>query len=101
MSDLQNYLDVALKKIKLNKPVEPSLIKDYDIHQEIAAMIASLRGDMNLTQGQLAKRSGVSQANISKFENGISQPSISTLKKMADGMGKRLIVRFIDKEVDF
>ena len=101
MSDLQHFLDVALKKVKLDKPDEPKLIEDYDINHEIAVMITVMRNEMNLTQGQLAKRSGVSQANISKFENGISQPSIGTLKKIADGMGKRLIVRFIDKEVDF
>ena len=65
---------------------------------EIAEMIVAARNDQGITQGQLAKIAGVSQANISKFETGSSKPNILTLKKIADGLGKRLVVAFVDGE---
>jgi len=100
MSDLQSYLDSAFQKVKLDKstPVEPQ--EDYDIYQEIAALIISTRTEAGLTQEQMAQITGVSQANISKFENGYNHPNITTLKKLADGLGKRLIISFADKEGD-
>lgn len=100
MSELQSYLDQALKKVKINNmnPVVES--EDYDIYAEIAEMLISIRNEMNITQGDLARMTGVSQANISKFENGNSRPSLTTLKKIADGLGKRLVVTFGDREVE-
>ena len=52
----------------------------------------------NTSISQLAKMTGVSQANISKFETGSSRPNILTLKKIAAGLGKRLVVAFVDGE---
>ena len=100
MSDLQSFLDNALKNIKLDKSDAEKPADDYDVYQEIAELIIAARNELGLTQGQLAQLTGVSQANISKFENGNSRPSISTLKKLVDGMGKRLIISLADKDED-
>lgn len=43
-----------------------------------------------MTQKELAQASNVSQANISKFENGTYIPSLAVLQRIADGMGTRL-----------
>ena len=87
MADLQQFLDERLKHVQLQKLNAEDEAPDYDIFQEIAE---------NLTQGELAKRCGISQANISKFETGSSHPSIATLKKIADGLGRRLSITFLD-----
>ena len=100
MSDLQSFLDNALKNVKIDKTITGRQKEKYDIYREIAELIIAVRGELGLTQEQLARLTGVSQANISKFENGISHPSITTLRKIADGMGKRLVLRFADKEED-
>ena len=100
MSELQLYLDQALKKVKINNITPVLETDDYDIYAEIAAMLISVRDEMNITQGDLAQMTGVSQANISKFENGNSRPSLATLKKIADGLGKRLVVSFENREVE-
>lgn len=98
MSDLQSFLDNALKNVDIGKPKESFVPDEYDVYAEIAEMLITTRTELEITQGELAKITGVSQANISKFENGNSHPSIATLKKIADGLGKRLVVTFVDGE---
>lgn len=100
MSDFQIFLEDALKRVTLEKETAEQRPDDYDIYEEIAAAISSARNELGLTQKELAKLSGVSQANISKFETGSSCPHISTLKKLADGLGKKLVIAFTDGEED-
>ena len=98
MSDLQIYLDEALKRVKLDNINDEADTPDYDINLELCQLIIDTRVSVDMTQNQLAEKSGVSQSNISKIENGIYCPSVATLKKIADAMGKRLTIDFIDME---
>lgn len=52
---------------------------------------------LNLTQKELSKLTGISQADISKIENGTRNPSLNILKRLADGMGMRLELKFVPK----
>ncbi len=53
-----------------------------------------LRDQSGLTQAQLATRLRVSRPQIAKLENPKSNPSISTLHKVAMALGRRLEVTF-------
>ena len=99
MSDFQKLLDQALEKVNLTPVDDTPEMEEYDIDVEVRDLVISARNAANLTQKQLAQRSGVSQANISKIENGNYQPSLSTLKRIAGALGKRLVVSFEDSEV--
>lgn len=99
MSDFQKLLDQALEKVNLTPVDDTPEIEEYDINTEVRDLVISARNAANLTQKQLAQRSGVSQANISKIENGNYHPSLSTLKRIAGALGKRLVVSFEDPEV--
>ncbi len=46
--------------------------------------IAELRKEKGLTQNSLAKTIGTSQANLSRWEKGIIEPSIIECWKLAD-----------------
>jgi DNA-binding XRE family transcriptional regulator len=59
----------------------------------IKAMIAA-RIEQNLTQEELALRTGIRQSNISRIENGNCSPTIATLQQLAAGIGKTLHVEF-------
>lgn len=98
MSDLQSYLDKALKEVQLVNTDDKPIVMDYDIEAELCELIVTTRTHLGITQKQLAEKSGVTQANISKIENGSYHPSISILKRIADGLGKRLIIEFTDSE---
>ena len=99
MSDFQKLLDQALEKVNLTPVDDTPEMEEYDIDAEVRDLVISARNAANLTQKQLAQRSGVSQANISKIENGNYHPSLSTLKRIAGALGKRLVVSFEDSEV--
>ena len=51
-----------------------------------------------LAQKELAERTGINQADISKLENGTRNPSLKLLKRLADGMGMDLKLVFTPKE---
>lgn len=76
---------------------DPEVKKEYDAldpeFQFVREMIKA-RHEAGLTQQELAERTGIQQANISRIENGNGNPSLATLTKIANGMGKKLIITF-------
>jgi transcriptional regulator with XRE-family HTH domain len=50
-----------------------------------------------MTQKELAQRTGIDQADISKIENGVANPALSTLKRLAEGMDMVLKLEFVSK----
>ena len=100
MGDFQKYLDDALKNLDVNDTQNndafPKL--DYNIANDISELLVSIRKEMGLSQRELAEKTGVPQANISKIENGHYLPSLAILKRLADGLGRRLVVDFVDLE---
>ena len=53
------------------------------------------RKEKNLTQKQLSELTGITQADLSKIENGNANPSFNTLLKLAKGLGKKLQVSLV------
>ncbi|PXV89542.1 helix-turn-helix protein [Lachnotalea glycerini] len=75
--------------------------KEYDNLQpefDVIRAIVDARVSQNLTQKELAERTGINQADISKLENGTRNPSINLLKRLADGMDMALKIEFIPKQ---
>ena len=52
----------------------------------IGELIRAARGEMS--QVQLARAAGLTHPSISRFENGVNQPTASTLGRLATAMGK-------------
>ena len=75
--------------------------KEYEAIQpemDVIRAVVEARTSQNLTQKELAERSGVNQADISKIENGTRNPSLNLLKRLADGMGMALKTEFVPKQ---
>lgn len=68
---------------------------DNELEYQLMMMILKERNEQNLTQSELAARTGIRQSNISRIEKGQALPSIPTLCKIARGLGKRLQIKFI------
>ena len=89
MSEFRDLLNEQLK--------DPEFKKEWDDIQPemdvIRAMIDN-RIAQNLTQKELAERTGINQADISKLENGTRNPSLKMLKRLAAGMGMALKIEF-------
>ena len=72
----------------------------YDYQPEAALMLAMVeaRRKRNLTQQELAERTGIAQTEISRIESGSRNPSIKVLQRLADGMGMYLQIAFVRKD---
>lgn len=68
--------------------------KEIDIVAELAENMIKAREIANITQKQLAEMTGIHQADISRIERGLANPSLSTLKRLAKGMGMELQLTF-------
>ena len=87
----------------LNKQLDdPEFKKEWeDIQPEMDVIraIMEARISQNMTQKELAERTGINQADISKLENGTRNPSLKLLKRLADGMDMNLSLVFTPKNV--
>lgn len=78
----------------------PEFKKEWEDLEPEFNMIQSLinaRKSRNMTQKQLAQRTGIDQADISKIENGNGNPTLHLLKRLADGMDMILKLEFVPK----
>ncbi len=92
MSELKEYINEQLKNPDFKKEWD-----DLDPEMEVIRAMIKARNSKNLTQKELAEKTGINQANISKLENGNMNPSLKLLKRLADGMGMNLRIEFIPK----
>lgn len=94
MSDFREYLNEQLK--------DPEFQREYDALEpeyQLINAILDARKSRNMTQKQLAERTGLSQGDISKLENGNTNPTIKLLHRIAEGLGMTLHFEFVPKEV--
>jgi transcriptional regulator with XRE-family HTH domain len=56
------------------------------------------RKEQHLTQKDLSERTGITQADISRIENGTRNPSLAMLKRLAAGLGMQLKLVPIDEK---
>lgn len=80
---------------------DPEFEREYrEIQPEMDVIraIVEARTSQNLTQKELAERTGINQADISKLENGTRNPSVNLLKRLAEGMDMVLQIRFVPKQ---
>lgn len=69
--------------------------KKSDLNHLLAYQLVQARENSNMTQKQLAEKTGIYQADISKIERGLGNPSLSTLKRIADGLGLEVRIDFV------
>ena len=98
MSEFQKFLDQALMNVDINPMEDEPTIDERDVFEEIRNQIINTRTDLGITQKELARKAGLTQANVSKIEKGISRPTIETLIKLARALGRQLTVRLDEYE---
>lgn len=94
MSDLQKYIAKQMKD-----PEFRAYAEEMDLVVEIADAILDARLKRNMTQQELSKATGIGQKEISNLEScKTKNPSIKTLKRIADGLNMDLNISFIPRE---
>ena len=94
MSDFRSYLKEQMENPEFEK-------EWYDLEPEFNAIqaIIDARRSRNMTQKELAERTGIDQSDISKIETGNANPSLNTLKRLAEGLDMILKLEFIPKSI--
>ena len=93
MKTFNQFFDEQMKNPEFKKEYE-NLQPEFDV---IRTLI-NARKSVHITQQELAKKTGISQADISKIENGTRNPTLNMLKRLADGLGMQLRLDFIPKK---
>ena len=77
---------------------DPAFRTEWDAQEperQIMRAIVEGREESGMTQKQLSDITGITQADISRLENGNANPSLKTLQRLAKGMGMRMQIQFI------
>ena len=80
----------------------PEVKAEYDALQpeyDIIQTMIDARVQQNMTQNDLSARTEITQADISRIENGTRNSSLNMVKKLAQGLGMQLKLEFIPKPV--
>lgn len=90
MSSYKEYKKKVLENPEVKAEYD-ELQPEYDL---IQAMIDA-RLSQNMTQKDLSDATGITQADISRIENGTRNPSLAMLKRIAAGLGMQLRLEFV------
>ena len=93
MSDLKKYLNQQLKNKNFKKEWD-----NLQTEMELIRTIIKARVDKNITQKELSVKTGINQADISKFETGVRKPSLKILEKIANALDMVLKIEFVPKQ---
>jgi ribosome-binding protein aMBF1 (putative translation factor) len=76
---------------------DPEFVAAYDALEEEFALAEALikaRARASMTQEDVAKAMGTTQAAVARLESGRSMPSTRTLQRFADATGTKLRISF-------
>ena len=89
-----------LKEYKTRKMQEPEFADAYEEVQaemNIVRALVDARISRNLSQKELSEKTGITQTEISRLENGTRNPTVRLLQRLADGMDMVLDISFKSK----
>ena len=92
---------MTLKEYKTEKMKNPEFAKAYNEMEpelNVIRAIIDARISKNITQKELADRTGIAQTEISRLENGTRNPSIKLLQRLAEGLDMVLNISFSPKK---
>lgn len=82
-----------LKKELLKDPEFKKLWEENTFEREIFYAIVRARMHERLTQKELARKIGITQSALARFESGRANPTLAFLKKITQGLGLKLMVK--------
>ncbi len=89
----------TLKQVKNELLDDDAFRQEYDALAEeftIAARLIKARSQANLTQSQVAQRMGTTQSVVARLESGNPLPSLRSLTRYAEAVGKKIEIRLVE-----
>lgn len=91
----KSYEEISAARRARLDPSAAAAREVFEKAYDIAMQIVALREKAGLTQVELAERTGISQADISRIERGATSPTAKTLQRIAEALGAE--VRLVAK----
>lgn len=73
-------------------------VKQKDIRKGVIEQYVACRKNKKMTQDELARRTGISRPNISRFESGNYNPSLEMMVRMAAALDMTVDVKLVKNE---
>ena len=93
----------SLKELTKWEDFEKKILADPKVKKDLTYMeveyqtlkkIIDIRLKKNISQNELAKRLNTKQPAISRLEQGLINPTLYSLSKVASALGKKLVINF-------
>jgi ribosome-binding protein aMBF1 (putative translation factor) len=91
----KSYEEISAERRARLDPSAAAAREVFEKAYDIAMQIVALREQAGLTQVELAERTGISQADISRIERGATSPTAKTLQRIAEALNAE--VRLVAK----
>jgi ribosome-binding protein aMBF1 (putative translation factor) len=92
MNDFDQLITDIERETRDEGPEAVAELQMFDSRFRLAAQLLAARRQARMTQKELALRSGVQQADISRIERGEVTPRVSTLDRLLMPLGRHLAV---------
>ena len=89
----EDFMNELHEEARREGPQAIAELAALDAHYRLAREVFDLRKARGMTQRQLAAKSGIQQAEISRIEAGTSNPTLSTVAILAGALGAELSLR--------
>jgi len=88
--DFEDFMDELHDEARREGPKAVAELAAFGAHYRLAREVFDLRKARGMTQRQLAAKSGIQQAEISRIEAGNSNPTLSTIAVLAYALDAEL-----------
>lgn len=95
---IANYLlELLHKEARNGEGLEGMQVESYEFNSPASPgeALSRARLQAGITQNQLSDATGITQAAISRIERGLVTPSVSALRRLAQGLGMTLNIEFL------
>lgn len=86
-TSFNDFLHELEAEARAEGPEALAELEAFRLHFSLARQLADRRRAQHLTQKQLAERSGIDQAEISRIERGHANPTTATLGALTSALG--------------
>ena len=93
MKTLDGYIRDRAKR----DPEFKAAFEEMRPERDLQIAIITARMERGMTQRELSEKTGISQSDISRIENGTYNPSMRTLQRIAAGLNKRVKIELVAK----
>ena len=87
MATFDDFLAEVEAEARAEGPAAVAELEAFRLHFSLARQLGDQRRAQHLTQQQLAARSGIDQAEISRIERGQANPTTATLGALTRALG--------------